>query len=209
MLLQELLGSRTSALVVAEGVALTFLQADPRQAREAVAFEERIEQSNRTLHRPAIRSAVRDHVFAEGGAVTEIELVVVRVPQQHPGLQQLQDPEGGELTDFAVTRVRRQHRQPVKRAQELGPCSPRVTGDILYEIHVVVVDRFEFRRAAKVAAAIDAADVSYVRQGTSVAVADEDQDATQRQIAIKLPCSMRKRVVRVVKEKSCSRGRIN
>jgi len=133
-MLQKLLGGGTSALVVTERVALTFLQADPRQAREAVAFEERIEQSNRTLHRPAIRSAVCYHVLAEGGAIAKTELVIVRVPQQHPGLQQLQDPEGGELTDLAVTCIRRQHRQPVERAQELGPRSPRVAGDILYEI---------------------------------------------------------------------------
>jgi len=43
VVLQELLGGGTSALVVTERVALTFLQADPRQAREALAFEERIE----------------------------------------------------------------------------------------------------------------------------------------------------------------------
>jgi len=124
--------------------------------------------------------------------------VIVRVSQQHPGLQQLQDPEGGELTDLAVTHVRRQYWQPMERAQELGPRSPRIAGDILYEIQVVLVDRFEFCRAAELAAAIDAAYISYVRQGTSIAVADEDQDTTQRQVAIKFACSMRKRVMYVM-----------
>lgn len=43
VLLQELVGGGTSALVAAERVALALLQADPRQALKAVVLEERVE----------------------------------------------------------------------------------------------------------------------------------------------------------------------
>lgn len=189
VLLQELLGGGTGALVAAERVALALLQADPRQALEAVVLEERIQQRDRTLHGPAVGGAVNDNVPAVGGAVAEVEPVVVRVPQGDPGLQQLQDAEGGELADPAVARVRRQHREAVERAQELGPGGPRVARRVLHEAHVVLVDGLELARGAELAAAaIDAADVPYVRQRTPVAVTDEDQDAAQCQVAVELPC---------------------
>lgn len=180
MLLQKFLSCRTSAFVIAERIALALLKTDPRQALETVVLEQRVEQRDGTLHSPAVGSAVNNDVLAEGGAVAEIELVIVRVSQQDPSLQQLQNAKGRQLTDLAVARVRWQHGQPVKRAQELGPGSLRVARHILHKIYIILVNRFQFRYAssgASFAAAIYAAYVSYMRQRTSVAVTDEDQDA--------------------------------
>lgn len=132
MLLQEFLGGGTGALVAAKRITLALLQTDPRQALKAVVLEERVEQGDGALHGPTVGSAVNNDVPAEGGAVAEIQLVVVRVPQQDPGFQKLQDPERGELPDLAIARVRRQHGQPVKRTQKLGPRGLRVVGDILH-----------------------------------------------------------------------------
>lgn len=176
MLLQKLLSGGTGAFVVAERIALALLQTDPRQTLETVVLEERVEQRDGTLHGPTIGGAVNDDVSAEGGAVAEIESLIVRVSQQDPGLQQLQYTEGGQLTDLAVARVRRQHGQPVKRAQKLGPGGLRVARDILHEIYIILVNRFQFRRAAgaSLTAAIYAAYIPYMRQRTSVAVTDED-----------------------------------
>lgn len=189
MLLQELLSGRTGALVAAERVALALLQVDPRQALEAVVLEERVQQRDRALHGPAVGGAVNDNVLAEGGAVAEIKPVVVRVPQRDPGLQQLQDAEGGELADSAVARVRRQHGKAMKRAQELGPSGTRVARRVLHEAHVVLVDGLELGHGAEIAAAaIDTAYVPYVRQRTPVAVTNEDQNTAQRQVAVELPC---------------------
>lgn len=118
--------------------------------------------------------------------------MIVRVPQRDPGLQQLQDAEGGELADPAVARVRRQHGETVERAQELGPSGPRVARRVLHEAHVVLVDGLELARGTELAAAaIDAAYVPYVRERTPVAVTDEDQDAAQRQVAVELPWKTR------------------
>lgn len=179
MLLQKLLSGGTGAFVVAERVALALLQADPRQILETVVLEERIEQRDGALHGPTIGSAVDDDVPAEGSAVAEIEPVVVRVPQQDPGLQQLQNTEGRQLTDSAVTRVRRQHGQPVKRPQELGPGGLGIARYVLHEIYIILINRFQLRYATgpDLAAAIYAAYISYMRQRTSVTVTNENQDA--------------------------------
>lgn len=109
MLLQKFLSRGTSAFIVAERIALALLKADPRQALETVVLEERVEQRDGALHGPTIGSAVNDDVPAEGGAIAEIQPVIVRVSQEDPGLQQLQNAEGGQLTDLAIARVRRQH----------------------------------------------------------------------------------------------------
>jgi len=179
MLLQKFLSGGTGAFIVAERIALALLQADPRQILETVILEERIEQCNGALHGPTIRSAVDDDVPAESGAVAEIEPVIVRVSQQDPGLQQLQNAKGGQLTDPAVARVRRQHGQPVKRPQELGPGGLGIARHVLHEIYIILVNRFQFRYAtgAGLAAAIYAAYISYVCQRTSVTVTNENQDA--------------------------------
>ena len=114
--------------------------------------------------------------------------MIVRVPQRNPGLQQLQNAEGGELTDPAVACVCRQHREAVKRTQELGPGGSGVARRVLHEAHVVLVDGLELGQSTEFTPAIDAAYVPYVRQRTSVTVTNEDQDAAQRQIVIELPC---------------------
>lgn len=189
VLLQELLGGGTGALVAAECVTLALLQVDPRQALEAVVLEEGVQQRDRALHGPAIGGTVNDNVPAVRRAVSEVEPVIVRVSQGDPGLQQLQDAESSELADPAVARVRGQHGEAVERAQELGPGGPRVARGVLHEAHVVLVDGLELARGAELAAAaIDAAYVPYVRQRTPVAVTDEDQDAAQCQVAVEPPC---------------------
>lgn len=107
MLLQKFLSRGTGAFVVAERIALALLQTDPGQTLKAVVLEERVEQRDGTLHRSTIGRAVDDDVSAKGGAVAEIEPVIVGVSQQDPGLEQLQNTEGCQLTDLAVARVRR------------------------------------------------------------------------------------------------------
>lgn len=179
MLLQKSLSSGTGAFVVAERIALALLQADPRQILETIVFEERVEQRDSALHGPTIGSAVDDDVPAEGGAVAEVEPVIVRISQQDPSLQQLQNAKGSQLTDPAVARVRRQHGQPVKRPQELGPGSLGVARHVLHEIYIILVNCLQFRYAtgAGLDAAIYAAYISYVRQRTSVTVTNENQNA--------------------------------
>lgn len=107
MLLQESVGGGAGALVVAERVALALLQADLRQTLETVVLEKRVQQSDRALYRSAVGRAVNNDILAEGSAVAEIELVVIRVSQQDAGFQQLQDSERGQLTDLAIARARR------------------------------------------------------------------------------------------------------
>lgn len=189
VLLEEFFGGGTGALVAAKRVALALLQADSRQTLKAVVLEKRVEQRDRALNGPAVGRAINDNVLAKGGAIAEVEPMVVRVLQRNPSLQQLQNAEGGELADPAVTRIRRQHGEAVERAQKLGPGGPRVARRVLHEAHIIFVDRLEFGRGTELAAAaVDAAYVPYVRERTPVTMTDEDQDAAQRQVAVELPC---------------------